>query len=224
MALAYDLFKFDIARQLVSNLPALKKIEYAPLWVDEADATPASIDRNFAGDRNDLLKEYLAAAAQAGPDRRPAMLAEYFAKEGVNFDLFTPDANFFADKRDPYFAELAPTRLNGALFLLDPPAGVRIQGFDKRALNLPDLKKIYNRMPDESLLAVFHRKPSGRSWQNEIIEKNQFLMTFARYVAYVCDSDFCLILFTRSNNIAEAARRTLEEYRNRYSRVETEYV
>ncbi|MBX7057509.1 MAG: hypothetical protein K1X75_05540 [Leptospirales bacterium] len=226
MSVARELFRYDVARHVISTTPWLQSLVYARLQPEGVEELPSGpLERGAAGEKNQLLREYVDRLV-AEPSRRLQELQEYFGRESIPFDPYITRKSYGVEKKSQqYFSDLAGPRLKNAYLLIDPISGIRVQGqADVRYVSLVDLKSLHGRLGEDGILAAFHRKPQGRSWKDDIIEKNQYLITFSRYIAYVYDSEHCIIHMLRSQPQLSAIKAALQSYRDRYSSIQVEFV
>lgn len=226
MSLQHDLFKYDLARHVISSIAWLQRLLYVPLHGPGSESpAPATIERNAPGERNGLLREYLEQV-QTDPAVRMQLIQEYFGRESIEADLYQRRKAYATERKTQnYFVDLAGPRLKNAYLLVDPVYGLRVQGgADAHYIGLADLKMLHNRLGDDAVLVVCHHKGQGRTWKNEIIEKNQYLITFARYIAYICDGESAMIHLMRSQPQMKAVRAALDAYADRYTSLLVEYV
>jgi len=165
-----DLFKLDLVVHLMNEIPALKRFTFVPMLTEEdagSGSAPAgrkmdltaAVAKGRAGSRNATLLRSMKRLQEINSD------TEYFRAIRDIFDhqkiliRILEEPVFSNANRKDYFNSLFlqfPTR---SLIFLDPDTGLEVKNPSKRHVLFKEVKRICDRMDDQSVLMIYQHIP-----------------------------------------------------------------
>lgn len=164
-----DLFKIDLVVHIMNEIPALKRFTFVPMLTEEGGPGAA-----VAGRKKDL--EAAVAQGRAG-SRNAALLRSMKRLQEINsdteyfraiHDLFNhrkilirilEEPVFSHANRKDYFNSLFVQFPKKTLIFLDPDTGLEVKNPTKRHLLFEEVKRVYDRMDDTSVLMIYQHIP-----------------------------------------------------------------
>jgi len=169
---AADLFKFDLVRHVMKNVPGLERFTFVPMLTEERvrttkkksprrdPASPGAV--RSAGSTNLALMEQLGRLREIESDRDYfSGIESYFGQEEILVDILHRDT-FSQENRANYFEKLLSQFPARSLILLDPDTGLEVKDPTERHLLYEEVKKIHYRMDDRSALMIYQHIPRTR--------------------------------------------------------------
>jgi len=166
---AGDLFKFDLVRHMMKNVPGLERFTFIPMLTEERvrttkkkgarrDPGGAGAPRS-AGSTNLALMEQLGRLREIESDRDYfSGIESYFGQEEILVDILHRDT-FSHENRANYFDQLFSRFPARSLILLDPDTGLEVKNPTERHLLYEEVKKIHYRMDEWSALMIYQHIP-----------------------------------------------------------------
>jgi len=163
-----DVFKFGICLKLLKDLKINRFTWIAMLTPDDPPT------KNYSGfDWVDgKLIEFLSEKRKLQPLDIKEMEC-FFNKHYKHVEFFLIDEEFKAKKRNDYFRNIEENKLKDALILVDPDTGLEVRTMKRKPdqyLKFDELKCLYNRISNNSILAVFQHQQRGRKFK-ELFEE-----------------------------------------------------
>jgi len=166
---ARDLFKFDLVRHIMKAFPDLVSFTFIPMLTEEGSVTgtrkAAAKDLGFArkkgraGTRNRTLMDDLGRLQEIDDDLEYFRgIRSYFRKENIIVDVLHEDT-FSHEHRVNYFRKVFEKFPENSLIFLDPDTGLEVRNPTQRHLLFDEVKKIYGRMDNRSLLMIYQHLP-----------------------------------------------------------------
>ena len=216
-----DVFKYDLARTLVDGVPSLHRFTFIPMLTPPDDSGHGDVVKRSTsapGSGNSELVDYLDSCRDA--DRRNiAEISKYFNRKGVDIPTYIHKEGCFLDHydRSSYFEGLDVSTLESSLVFLDPDNGLEIQDSSEKHLLLDELRDLYERMGDESVLMFFQYRPPFKKHSDLVLEKSARLYEMGIGMPLVvAESDVSFFLFTKDRKVRVEAARVIAQYCEEY--------
>lgn len=166
---ARDLFKFDLVSHIMKAFPDLASFTFIPMLTEEGSVTgtrkAAAKDlglarkKGRAGTRNRTLMDDLGRLQEIDDDLEYFRgIRSYFRKENIIVDVLHEDT-FSHEHRVNYFRKVFENFPENSLIFLDPDTGLEVKNPTQRHLLFDEVKKIYSRMDNRSLLMIYQHLP-----------------------------------------------------------------
>ena len=219
-----DVFKYDLARTLVDGVPSLHRFTFIPMLTPPDDSGHGDVVKRSTGapgSGNSKLVDHLDSCRDA--DRRNiAEISKYFEGKGVDIPTYIHKEGCFLDHHDrsSYFDGLNASALESSLVFLDPDNGLEIQDSSEKHLLLGELKGLYERMGDESVLMFFQYRPPFKKHADLVLEKSVKLYEMGIGTPLVvAESDVSFFLFTKEKYVRDEAAGVIAQYREEYTQL-----
>ena len=164
-----DLFKFDLVRHVMKAFPELLSFTFIPMLTEEASATGMKLTatkdlgraqkKGRAGTRNRELMEDMGRLQEIEDDLEYFHgIQSYFKKENIIVDVLHKDT-FSHENRVNYFTKVFEKFPADSLIFLDPDTGLEVKNPTQKHLLFDEVKKIYDRMDNRSILMIYQHLP-----------------------------------------------------------------
>lgn len=164
-----DLFKIDLVVHLMNEIPALRRFTFVPMLTEEESGAGgedgrkkdlgAAVVKGRAGSRNAALLRSMKRLQEINSD------TEYFRAIHDLFDhrriliRIVEKPLFTHANRQDYFNSLFLQFPTKSLIFLDPDTGLEVKNPTKRHLLFNEVKRVYDRMDDTSVLMIYQHIP-----------------------------------------------------------------
>jgi hypothetical protein len=166
---ARDLFKFDLVRHIMKAFPDLASFTFVPMLTEEdvPAARKKSIHKDLAlaqkkgraGTRNLELMVDMGRLQEIDDDLEYFHgIQSYFKKENIVVDVLHKDT-FSHEHRANYFDKVFKKFPENSLIFLDPDTGLEVKNPTQRHLLFDEVKRIYDRMDNRSVLMIYQHLP-----------------------------------------------------------------
>lgn len=164
-----DLFKFDLVRHIMKAFPDLLSFTFVPMLTEEESATGKKLTatkdlgiaqkKGRAGTRNRELMEDMGRLQEIDDDLEYFHgVQSYFKKENIIVDVLHKDT-FSHENRVNYFTKVFEKFPADSLIFLDPDTGLEVKNPTQKHLLFDEVKKIYDRMDNRSILMIYQHLP-----------------------------------------------------------------
>ncbi|MDD1685318.1 MAG: hypothetical protein LUQ19_05445, partial [Methanoregula sp.] len=166
---ARDLFKFDLVRHIMKAFPDLASFTFVPMLTEED--VPAAKKKSptkdlglaqkkgRAGTRNLNLMVDMGRLQEIDDDLEYFQgIQSYFKKENIIVDILHKDT-FSHEHRVNYFNKMFEKFPENSLIFLDPDTGLEVKNPTQRHLLFDEVKRIYDRMDNRSILMIYQHLP-----------------------------------------------------------------
>jgi hypothetical protein len=155
-----DLLKFDLVCKIVQG-GMVNQFVYIPMLTENNPQleTP-NICRHGAtgGAGNKELMDFLDECI-INEKRKISQLERFFAECGIKATIYGEDAFFTHEGRKAYFDGIGNNLMTGSLILIDPDKGLEEKENGAETILFSELRSLYERMDDGSLLMFTQRFP-----------------------------------------------------------------
>lgn len=164
-----DLFKIDLVVHLMNEVMALKRFTFVPMLTEggEAGAIAAgrkkdletAVTKGRAGSRNAALLRSMKRLQEINSDTEYfRAIHDLFNHQKIQIRIVEKPVFSNAD-REKYFSSLFLQFPKKSLIFLDPDIGLEVKNPNKRHLLFEEVKRIYDRMDDASVLMIYQHIP-----------------------------------------------------------------
>ncbi len=226
-----DLFKFDLVRHLMKNVPGLERFTFIPMLTEEKIRSGQkrsskkdigrAIRNGSAGTLNRELMEHMGRLQEIDSDMEYFNgVKSYFLQEKILVDILHPDT-FSHENRTNYFAKMFAQFPARSLIYLDPDIGLEIRKPTQRHLLYKEVKMIYDRMDESSILMIYQHFP--RRDRAGYIRKrcNELSSVTGARPASVTDNEIVFFLLARNPVTGKKLPGVAADYAKKYSAVST---
>jgi hypothetical protein len=154
-----DLFKYDLILRIMEGMPSIRSFTFVPMLTPSDGSTQGNRTdhkRAKAGFRNQPLREYLAICIRE-KRRNVCEILPFFTARKIPVNLH--GETFMAGDRAAYFRAIPDGWLRDALVFLDPDIGMEVASPTDKHLLYNEIRDLYERMGDRSLLMLFQFFP-----------------------------------------------------------------
>jgi hypothetical protein len=214
-----DLLKFDLVCEIM-RAGLEDRFVYVPMLTeDEERKEEPHICRHDAvgGVGNKDLLNFLDECV-INEKRNVGQLEGFFQKCGINGSIYGKDEIFVHEDRRSYFMGLSKEQLTRSLILIDPDKGLDDEENDAGNLLYSDLRNLFVRMDEESILMFTQRFPDDmfNEYLGLVTEeiKDQI---FGTQPLSLDDQDSMIFFITKSSSILSRLMQLLSNYTRQYA-------
>ncbi len=226
-----DLFKFDLVRHLMKEIPELERFSFVPMLTEEKSRTKRiksskkelsrGLKSGSPGSLNRDLMEHLGRLQEIESDIEYfTNIRSYFKKERIIADILYED-RFSHETRKNYFQRLLENIPRQSLIYLDPDTGLEIKDSTQRHLLYEEVKKIYDHMDTNSIIMIFQRIP--RVIRKGYIKKRcvDLSQTIGTTPATITDNEIVFFILAKEPALQIKICAVLEDYMKTYNVLHT---
>ncbi len=212
--------KFDLVSQITGS-GLVKQFVYVPMLTPDEDGVGSeNICRHEStgGLDNQGLLDFLDGCI-INEKRRVGELESYFTTDSVRAIVYNKDRIFTHADRKAYFAGIDTGLLEDSLILLDPDKGLEEDRNDDGNLLLSEVRDIYNKMSDSSILMFTQKFPYDlyKEYLAMRIAEIKDQIPFSQPVS-LDDLDTILFFLTRDDLTLSRLIQILKDYTQKYAR------
>lgn len=158
-----DLFKYDLVEHLCKKMGL--DFTFIPMLTPNDNRNDGN-KRNFAKAKAGYLNENLMKSlkpchATPKEKRNFKEIRNYYEAINIKIEIYEHDkSRYFTHKgRTDYFRAIKTELLKRSLIFLDPDNGLEVKNNKDKHVLYSEVKSIYDRMTEDSLLVIFQFKP-----------------------------------------------------------------
>jgi hypothetical protein len=214
-----DYFKFDLMIFLAQNLPGIQRFTFIPMLTKD-DKSGQGRKTEYASWQPDTVGLYAFLKRCIRERRRSvARLRTLFGQGNYGFQYcpYRDDYYFTHQERKSYFGGIPDEFLRQAVIMLDPDTGLEVRTMGSstghRYIKYDELKDIYSRMSDASVLIIFQFFPHEKHqpYLRKRFQELRSVLQCEPPIA-VSDNEIAFIAITKSHNALSQVRHVLREY------------
>jgi hypothetical protein len=214
-----DLLKFDLVDYIMGT-ELVERFTYVPMLTpDETGIEEPQFCRHEAtgGGQNEELVALLDNSV-INEKREIGQLDQFFENRGVKFWIYNRDKFFTHAGRQAYFEGLKGELIESALILIDPDKGLEEGQNGDGNLLFSELKDIYERMGEQSLLMFTQRFPYDlrRDYLDIRVEQIKDMIPGVQPIS-LDDLDTLIFFLAKNQKVQDELLRLLREYTQRYA-------
>jgi hypothetical protein len=214
-----DLLKFDLVSEILKS-GLVDRFTYIPMLTrDVVQEKESHVCRHDAacGVSNTELVDFLDKCI-VNDKRNINQLEEYWNKRGINSNVYAGDKYFTHEGRKAYFEDIRLEFLTNSLILIDPDKGLEERDNDSGNLLYSELKDVYEKMGDRSLLMFTQRFPYDlyETYLEMRVGEIKFNLPFSQPIS-LDDLDTIVFFLTKNRSIQDRFLDLLREYTKKYA-------
>lgn len=222
-----DLFKYDLVLEILLKNKFTNTFTFIPMLTkNEPGRNGARTDysKATAGIRRKELKEFLEKCVKEG--RRNLKEFERYFKQSklskrLSLGIYKTNEYFCHETRERYFGGIEDHLLSGSVILVDPDIGLEVKsmkGREEKYVKYSEVKLLYNRMDENSVLAIFQFIPrvQRERYFSQICRK---LKTIVKNlpVCYISDNQIVFFILTKNVKIQSLVMDIINRYGKSYN-------
>jgi hypothetical protein len=166
-----DLFKYDLIQRIFKEIRFLQRFTFIPMLTkndpERGDGNMRDFDRakknGRQGTKNNMLMDFLEKYKEMDKDKRDfTEIENYFKSEGIGTVIYKGHKYFKHGTRYEYFKSIPEEFLHKSLVFVDPDKGLQIKKSKKEHLLYQEVKDLYDRMDEDSILMIYQHFPQAR--------------------------------------------------------------
>jgi len=214
-----DLLKFDLVCEIIQS-GFVDHFTFIPMLTEsKTQKEEVHVCRHEAsgGGANKALLEFLDNCI-INEKRNVGRLEEFFQQCGIKATIYGKDKLFTHEQREAYFADIGNELMEKSLILVDPDKGLEEVISDSGNLLYSDLKNLYERMNDESILMFTQRFPydMNESYLSMRIAEIKDMIPGSQPIS-LDDLDSIIFFLTKSKYLQRRLLQLLGEYAKKYA-------
>jgi len=215
-----DLLKFDLV-DFIAGSGLIEHFTYVPMLTrDEAGREEPQFCRHNSsgGGQNQGLVAFLDNCI-INEKRQIGQLEEYFKDREFQFTLYSKNTFFTHEDRGAYFAGLKGELLDSSLILIDPDKGLEEDRNGDGNLLFSELRDIFDRMSEASLLMFTQRFPYDlhEVYLGMRVAEIKEVIPGCQPIS-LDDQDSIIFLLTKSQSMQNGLLKLLGEYTGKYAK------
>ena len=218
-----DLFKYDLIQWILKEISSLQ-FTFIPMLTENdpkrGDGGKRDFDRAKKGGRpgthNKELMEFLK---KYGDKRDFTEIENYFKPNGFEIVIYKGHEYFDKRMRNKYFEKILEEYLRKSLVFVDPDNGLQIKNSKEKHLLYSEVKALYNRMDDDSILMIFQYFPRARYKYKEYSPEgraNKLEEETGDLPIYISDNEIIFFLLTKNEELKSQLEGVIERYKKDY--------
>lgn len=218
-----DLLKFDLVYEILKT-GLVDHFTYIPMLTADIEQKeePHICRQGAIGKANIGLVELLDRCI-INEKRNIGELEEFLKQSQIPFTIYAKEKIFTHEERNAYFAGISEELLTDSLILIDPDKGLEENINDSGNLMLYELRDIYERMGQNSILMFTQRFPNDlyEPYLSMLTGEIETTISDSNPIS-VDDQDTILFFLTRNKTLESRFLQLLTEYSGRYVTKEAE--
>jgi hypothetical protein len=216
-----DLFKYDLVYFLMRNIIPFCYFTFIPMLTkddnrrhgDERDRSKAR-----AGTQNTELLKFLDKYNHRNK-RDITQIEGYFIPRGFQTKI-CPEV-FENRNRAVYFQKIETELSDRSLILIDPDNGLQIKSSNKRHVLYCELKQLFGKMDNDSLIMVYQHFPRVNHGEYLLTRTTQIRSNLDIAPLFITDNQIIFFLVVKNQGLRESLRSALHVYKSQYPKLQT---
>lgn len=223
-----DLFKYDLITEIMKQMSSLHKFTFMPMLTPNDtrnDGKKRKFTKERPGYNNEKLRQFLTdwGHEKDKKHRDFRKIKEYFGETGIETHIYNDSFYFSKEGRNDYFCNIGQELLDNSLIFVDPDNGMEIKNNTERHILYSEMKSLYSRMGDNSLLMViqFKHRITKDYWKEYELERRSraLLSIVGNLPIYIADYE--IAFFILSKGLKKEASKAIIEYNKKYPQLFT---
>jgi len=222
-----DLFKYDLIQRVLQEITPLKRLSFIPMLTrNKLRREGNKRDFNGAekagrpGTKNKRLINFLNEKYKVDVDKRDfTEIKTYFKSEGIGVGIYKGHEYFNHETRGEYFENIPEDFLRNSLVFVDPDIGLEIKNSGEEHLLYQDVKNLYGRMDEDSILMIYQHFPQAQFRHEEYSPKGRSndLRKFTRCLPiYISDNEIFFLFLAKNDELKNQLARIVSKYKRDY--------
>jgi len=220
-----DLFKYDLIQRILKEISYLEKFTFIPMLTKYDPKGKDGNERDFDGAKKDgrpgtnnkELMKLLEKKKQVEADKRDfTEIEDYFNSEDIGVDIYKGHEYFDHGRRDEYFENIPEDLLRNYLVFVDPDNGLKIKNSGEKHLLYDDVKKLYERMDEDSILMIYQHFPREKHIEYLCRRASELKKLTEDLPIYISDNEIIFFLLTKNDELRNQLERIISRYKRDY--------
>ncbi|HJH25904.1 MAG TPA: hypothetical protein C5S37_03820 [Methanophagales archaeon] len=219
-----DLFKYDLIQEILDEINSLeKRFTFIPLLTKNDSKTRDGNKRDFdkakAGTKNKELIEFLKPYNEIDPKLRDfTEIGKYFKPKGFKICIYKGQGNDYFNNRirGDYFKNIPEGFLHKSLVFVDPDNGLEIKKSRAKHLLYSEVKYLYDRMDEDSILMIFQYFPREKHPKYLRKRSNKLKELTEDLPIYISDNEIMFFLLTKNDELKSQLKKIVNRYLRDY--------
>ena len=223
-----DLFKYDLIQRILKEMGSLQGFTFISMLTKNdtrrRDGNKRDFDRakefGRPGTKNEELIEFLKPYKEIDGDKRDfTEIEKYFKLKGFKIRIYKGHEYFNNRIRGDYFKNIPEGFLHKSLVFVDPDNGLEIQNSKEKHLLRSEVKYLYDRMDEDSILMIYQHFPRARHKYREYSPEGRSndLRKFTRCLPiYISDNEIFFLFLAKNDELKNQLARIVSKYKRDY--------
>lgn len=215
-----DLFTYDLIYHIMLN-GLTSHFTFIPMLTGNGvnqHGAKYNRDKARAGTRNKELVSFLDSRVKENK-RDIRQLESFFSGHGIKMTIYSGKEEYFSHRqRQQYFTDIGDELLTGALIFVDPDVGLEITRSGEEHLLYDEVKSLYERMGESSILMIFQHFP--REAHHEYLHRRAGELTekiSGDEPICIDDNEIIFFFLTKNEALEHSLTHLIQEYAESYS-------
>jgi len=213
-----DLFKFDLANQILAELE-LNNFIFIPMLTDDDsrnDGNKINYSLAKAGHYNLDLVYYLKYKLRI-KSRNANEVVDYFNFRGIN--SFVATERFTNDCRKQYFKKAIKLIKPDSIVLLDPDNGLEVKNSNEKHVLFSEINSIIQRMDDSSVLMIYQHFSRENHINFTLRKVEQLFLVTGIKSQYITDNEIIFFFLAKNIELQDSLAKVLKSYKHTYKQL-----
>ena len=220
-----DLFKYDLIQRILEGIKSLQGFTFIPMLTENVPESVEGNKRDFdkakAGTKNKGLRKSLKKYNKINPNERDfTEIKKHFQSCGFKVRIYEERGNkYFTNNermRDEYFKNIPEGLLHKSLVFVDPDIGLEIENPTKKHLLYYEVKGLYDRMDENSILMLFQYFPRENHTEYIKRRKGELREKIEDLPLYVDDNEIIFFFLTKNRKLESQLNSIMAKYKSDY--------
>lgn len=225
-----DLFKYDLIQEILDEINSLeKRFTFIPMLTKNDSKTRDGNKRDFdkakAGTKNKELIEFLKPYNEIDPKLRDfTEIGKYFKPKGFKICIYKGQGNDYFNNRirGDYFKNIPEGFLHKSLVFADPDNGLQIKKSRAKHLLYSEVKYLYDRMDEDSILMIYQHFPRARHKYREYSPEgrsNKLKKEIGNLPLHISDNEIFFLFLAKNDELKSQLERIINRYKRDYPKL-----
>jgi len=225
-----DLFKYDLIQWILTEIHSLRRFTFIPMLTeydpkrrdgDKRDFNRAKKDGR-PGTNNEKLIGCLKKYGEIDKDKRDfTKIGNYFKSEGIEVLTYKDKEHEYFEHtvRDRYFENIPGEYLHNPLIFIDPDIGLQVKNSTKKHLLYRQVKALYDRMDEDSILMIYQHFPRARYTHKEYLPQGRSIKlkeVTGNLPIWITDNEIIFFILTKNDELKSQLARVINRYKENY--------
>ncbi len=221
-----DLFKYDLIQRILKEMGSLQGFTFIPMLTKNdprrRDGNKRDFDRakefGRPGTKNEELIEFLKPYIDKeidGDKRDFTEIEKYFKLKGFKIRIYKGHEYFNNRIRGDYFKNIPEGFLHKSLVFVDPDIGLEIQNSKEKHLLRSEVKYLYDRMDEDSILMIYQHFPR-EDHKEYLSRRSNELRSKQMICQYISDNEIIFFLLTKRDELKRQIGGIINRYKKDY--------
>lgn len=216
-----DLFKYDLIQRILKEVSSLQGFTFISMLTKNdpksGEGNKRDFDKAKAGTNNKDLMKSLKRYNKIDPNERDFTEVEkHFKSKGVKITIYKENEFFERKSREDYFKKIEKRLLSNSLIFVDPDIGLQIKNSTKKHLLYSEVKELYERMDEYSILMIFQYFPREDHTEYLSRRANELRELTEDLPIYISDNEIIFFLLTKNRKLKSKLEGIINEYKRGY--------